>query len=270
MNKSITCCFTGHRTLPENQLCELANRLEETLEELIRDKGVRIFKAGGALGFDTCAALTVIRLKQRHPDIRLVLVLPCEDQTRYWNAHDKAVYNEILQRADEALYIARRAYRGCMHARNRRLVEQSAWCVCYLTQARGGSRYTVNYARKKGLNVINLAEPPGREETAISHAPAFSQTPAARPEPVGRPFFENAVSSKDACGKTAFREPDLLNASPQKSAPRFYPEGSPPWPRLATLKMTIDAPDVCSPDFRARIAARNKNAPRLKRKPRKK
>ena len=47
-----TCCFTGHRKIPEEEREQLARRLEATVEELIR-AGVRYFVAGGALGFDT-------------------------------------------------------------------------------------------------------------------------------------------------------------------------------------------------------------------------
>ena len=46
---------------------------------------------------------------------------------------------------------------GCMHKRNRHLVDNSSVCVCYLTKDSGGTAYTVRYARKRGLEVINLA-----------------------------------------------------------------------------------------------------------------
>lgn len=49
--------------------------------------------------------------------------------------------------------------RGCMHERNRRLVDNSAVCVCYLTQPAGGTHYTVEYARRQGLSIINLGSP---------------------------------------------------------------------------------------------------------------
>ena len=40
------------------------------------------YGAGGALGFDTLAAQTVLDMKKEYPQLRLILVLPCEDQTR--------------------------------------------------------------------------------------------------------------------------------------------------------------------------------------------
>lgn len=48
--------------------------------------------------------------------------------------------------------------RGCMHKRNRHLVDNSSACISYLTENKGGTFYTVNYAKSKGVEVINIAE----------------------------------------------------------------------------------------------------------------
>ena len=45
-----------------------------------------------------------------------------------------------------------------MHKRNRYLVDNSSVCICYLTEATGGTAYTVDYAQTKNLTVINLGE----------------------------------------------------------------------------------------------------------------
>lgn len=73
--ESRTACFTGHRELPTDDLPEISKRLEDTLVKLI-EQGYRYFGAGGALGFDTLAAQVVLRLRERYPQIRLILVLP--------------------------------------------------------------------------------------------------------------------------------------------------------------------------------------------------
>ena len=44
-----------------------------------------------------------------------------------------------------------------MQKRNRYLVDHSGTCVCYLTSAKGGTAYTVNYTKQKGLRIIHLA-----------------------------------------------------------------------------------------------------------------
>ena len=42
--------------------------------------------------------------------------------------------------------------------RNRHLVDNSSACISYLTENKGGTFYTVNYAKSKGVEVINIAE----------------------------------------------------------------------------------------------------------------
>ena len=156
MGNPITCCFTGHRSIPVAERTEIAQRLAEEIQELVR-QGVKYFGAGGALGFDTLAAKTVLSLKTQYPHIKLILVLPCRDQADRWNVYDKKVYNDILERADKLVYTAEQYASGCMHRRNRHLVEHSDVCVCYCTKNYGGTAYTVNYAIQRGLRVINLA-----------------------------------------------------------------------------------------------------------------
>ena len=81
--KQKTCCFTGHRDIPLGDYQLIFDKTEEMVERLIK-KGYLYFGAGGALGFDTIAALAVLKLKEHYPDIRLILVLPCRFQTRGW------------------------------------------------------------------------------------------------------------------------------------------------------------------------------------------
>ena len=155
--KNRTACFTGHRELPTENLPEISKRLEDTLLTLI-EQGYCYFGAGGALGFDTLAAQTVLRLRERYPQIRLILVLPCLNQTRGWQQADVDIYEELKRRADKVTYTSESYFRGCMQKRNRHLADNSSACICYLTKSAGGTAYTVNYARRSGLQVINMAE----------------------------------------------------------------------------------------------------------------
>jgi uncharacterized phage-like protein YoqJ len=156
-NKDQTCCFTGHRKIPPEQSEKIAGRLKTVLIQLI-ESGIRYFGAGGALGFDTLAAQTVLELKGQYPQIRLILVLPCPEQTRGWKAEDVAVYEDIKARCDKVVYTSQSYTNGCMFRRNRHLVDESSVCVCWLTEPAGGTAYTVRYARENGLRIMNLAE----------------------------------------------------------------------------------------------------------------
>lgn len=122
------------------------------------EQGYHYFGCGGALGFDTLAAQTVLRLREIYPEIRLILVLPCRNQTRGWKQDDVAEYDRIMKAADKVTYTSEQYYSGCMHKRNRHLVDYSSLCICYLTEQSGGTAYTVNYAQSQGLKIINVAE----------------------------------------------------------------------------------------------------------------
>ncbi|MCL2507666.1 MAG: DUF1273 domain-containing protein [Oscillospiraceae bacterium] len=154
--KNQTCCFTGHRNIPANKYATIQKRLESEIVNLIH-QDVRNFCTGGALGFDTMAALAVLKLKEEFPHIRLILILPCKNQTVGWNEADKKIYGQILRQADKAVYTSENYFNGCMQKRNRDLVVNSGVCICYLTSEKGGTFYTVNYAKQQGLRVVNLA-----------------------------------------------------------------------------------------------------------------
>ena len=134
-----------------------AVRLRRVIEEQIK-AGIVFYGAGGAGGFDTLAAQIVLDMKKEYPQLRLILVLPCEGQTRGWRSEDIAVYEDIKRRSDKVVYVSREYTPDCMHRRNRHLVDHSGTCICYLTRSTGGTAYTVDYARKKGLRIINMAE----------------------------------------------------------------------------------------------------------------
>lgn len=135
----------------------LARRLKTIIIDMI-ESGYQYFGAGGALGFDTLAAQTVLDLKRNYPHIKLIFVLPCLSQSDRWSPHDKEIYEHIKTAADKVVYTSCEYFKGCMHKRNRHLVDNSAACICYLAKNEGGTAYTVEYAKSKNLFVINIAE----------------------------------------------------------------------------------------------------------------
>jgi uncharacterized phage-like protein YoqJ len=151
-----TVCFTGHRHIPDHLYLPLRNALETAIEEQIM-LGADRFLAGGALGFDTLAALTVLLMRRKYPHIRLELILPCPQQTKGWAENDVALYEQILEQADHYSYISTSYYAGVLQLRNCALVEKSQVCIAYLTNSHGGgTAFTAAHALKNGLELINL------------------------------------------------------------------------------------------------------------------
>ena len=155
--REISACFTGHRRLTQEKLPGLTLRLDRVLEALYR-RGFRRFFTGGALGFDTLAAQRVLNLQTRFPDVRLILSLPCGDQSRSWQIRDQYEWLRLRYAADEVRILAPAYYPGCMQVRNRYMVERSAICVCCLSHMKNsGTASTVAYALQQEIPVLNLA-----------------------------------------------------------------------------------------------------------------
>lgn len=156
-NNVTTVCFTGHRRISYTDAVRLPALLEEVLISLI-DRGATVFRAGGAIGFDTVAALKVLELRERYPHIRLELILPCRNQTERWEETAVRTYHYILERADSYRYLFDAYFEGCMQERDRRLVEGSDVCVTFCNRSRSGTAYTFALALRSGVEVINVCD----------------------------------------------------------------------------------------------------------------
>lgn len=145
------CALTGHRKLT-GELDEAL--LQNVLEDLIKG-GCDCFLCGMAVGFDMVAAEKIIALKSKYP-VKLTACLPYRDQSEIFRRESKDRYDKILQNCDEVEVLSEIYTAGCMHYRDRYMVENSDVVLCFLRQKKGGTYYTVNYARKIGKKVIEL------------------------------------------------------------------------------------------------------------------
>ncbi len=162
--KHQACFFTGHRDIVGVN-AEDTERLQETVRgwldrqvESMVYQGFSTFLCGGARGFDLLAAAAVLHAKQvYHPTLRLVLLLPCREQTRGWNERDLALHLAVLQRA-ESYYLQQDYDRSCMHRRNRLLVDCAITGVAYYDEKkeRSGTGMTVRYAEGCGVPMVFL------------------------------------------------------------------------------------------------------------------
>ena len=152
-----TCCFTGHREIPEKDLPGILERTEQTVRRLI-ERGVVFFGVGGAIGYDTEAAKLLFRLRATdYPQIKVILVYPFEGFTSRWSDEQRAEYARLLPQYDKAVCVAQRASREAYLERDRHLVDSSAYCIAYCTRNSGGTAYTVRYAHQQGVTVFNTA-----------------------------------------------------------------------------------------------------------------
>ena len=166
MDSNNTACFTGHRSqkLPwrfneEDERCSIMKTtLRAEIEKAIQ-KGYKTFLCGMALGFDMICAETVLDLKRKYTYIKIIGALPCRTQDIKWIPKDRERYKNLLQQLDDIRCIYD-TYIGpeCMLERNRYMVDNSSLMIALFNGLSGGTKSTIDYARKQGLEVV-IIEP---------------------------------------------------------------------------------------------------------------
>ena len=155
--RSKTCCFTGHQDLEPWDWPKVQARLKWQMWPLISD-GVLYFSVGGARGFDMLAAEFMLDTRDTAQNkLRIISVLPLPDYRADWLEEDFRRQQEIIRRSDKVVYVSRENEKGAYFARNRKLVDGSAYCISYCRRLTGGTAYTVRYAMKQGILVFNTS-----------------------------------------------------------------------------------------------------------------
>ena len=147
-----SCFFIGHREADER----LLPRLELVIDRLIREDGVRYFYVGGYGGFDRLATAAVRRMKQKYPDITLMLVLPyhpAERPTEAPDGFDGTYHPDGLESTPKRYAIVRA---------NRIMVDTCDWLVCYVRHGASNSRKLLDYAEHLNnmglIQIVNVAK----------------------------------------------------------------------------------------------------------------
>ena len=149
------CCFTGHRRIAPEHINAIDNLVLRSVDYAYKN-GCRNFYAGGAVGFDTVAAKAVLLFKISHPDVRLILLLPCVDQEKSWSQSQKSTYYYILRSADEIEYVSEEYTASCMRQRNAALAERADIMIAYCVNHNSGAGQTVRMAQRLGKTVYNI------------------------------------------------------------------------------------------------------------------
>ena len=170
MTRAKVCCFTGHR--PETlfsdcEETEIYERIYAAVEDAVFD-GYVDFSCGGCRGGVFLFGEAVVALKEKYSEIRLVCVLPFRGQAEYWSNEDRDRYADLLDNADEVICLHDSFKKGCMHERNRYMVDRSSLLVSAFNGTKGGTEFTFNYAKKQGLRIVNVLTLIGEEDFQLS------------------------------------------------------------------------------------------------------
>ncbi len=147
-------CFAYHKEIPVYPLGYTIKKLQERIESLI-SMGVVEFISGGNIGFDTIAALAVIILKEKYPEIKLTFILP---HYQFLNTENpNYLLNIIINEADIVIYTAEEYYDNCEEERNIEIVDRCYYCLCCIGEEVGEINEMIVYAKNSGLKIFNIS-----------------------------------------------------------------------------------------------------------------
>ncbi len=163
INPDNTCCFTGYR--PEKlpwrydessiRCVRLKKKLYDIIDALYFS-GIRHFICGMAKGSDMFFAEAVLKLREKYHDITLEAAIPCQTQTRSWSEKDIERYNRLLDMCDYKTMVQKEYTKDCMLKRNKYMVKNSSVLVAVFDGQSGGTSFTINYAKKRRLEIIQI------------------------------------------------------------------------------------------------------------------
>ena len=150
-----TVSFFGHREV--ERAAEIESKLNKLLHDLITQKEYVEFLIGRDGEFDLLAVSSIRRAVKQYGcgNTSLILVLPYmkaeyrDNEQSYLSYYDEV---EICAESSEA------HYKSAIQVRNRCMVARSDLVVCCIQHKSGGAYRTMQYAKKQGKQVRNLAD----------------------------------------------------------------------------------------------------------------
>ena len=161
-----SCCFTGHRPnkLPwryneEDPRCHALKCRMADAVELAYEQGFRHFLCGMAQGCDLYFCECVLALREKYSDVTIEAAIPCPTQADAWPAAEQERYAKLVGACDFETLVSARYTSSCMQRRDRYMVDHASLLIAAFDGSTGGTRYTVEYALRRGLTIVDLSIP---------------------------------------------------------------------------------------------------------------
>ncbi|MBQ9349316.1 MAG: DUF1273 family protein [Oscillibacter sp.] len=158
-----SCCFTGHRPdkLPwrynetDPRCMALKERITNAVEAACRE-GYRHFLCGMAAGCDLYFCEAVLNLRQIRPEVTVEAAIPCPTQADDWPSEQRRRYERLVAACDYQTMVSQVYTPQCMLRRDRYMVDHAALLIAAFNGTPGGTRYTLEYAMRRGLEIVDL------------------------------------------------------------------------------------------------------------------
>ena len=102
---------------------------------------------------DIMAAEAVLELQKEYPEVTLEIAVPFEAQATKWAADYRTRWQECIDRADVVTVLSHEYTKSCLFVRNLYLVTQADILLACLDGQEGGTKNTVEYAKRNGCRV---------------------------------------------------------------------------------------------------------------------
>ena len=139
---NLSCTFFGHRDCGE----DIMPKLYSNIEQIIAEKGCKVFYVGNHGNFDAMASKLLQILKQKY-EIKVYIVLaymPITKTRKY--RHDTLLPEEIAGVPPKYAIIYR----------NKWMIEKSDFVITYVRNDFGGAASSKEYAVSKNKKIIEL------------------------------------------------------------------------------------------------------------------
>ena len=136
---------------------EIKPLLEKAINDAIAD-GYITFITGMAMGVDIWAAEIVLEKKKSSKDLHLICALPHPNFESRRSITEKMRFNKIIKKADIVKKISDHYFTGCYQVRNEWMVDRANLVIAVFNGQKSGTKNTIDYAKRKGVNVINVLE----------------------------------------------------------------------------------------------------------------
>ncbi len=151
--------ITGHR--PDklggyNNFTNLSAPLKFQMSMFFQNKAPARIISGMAVGVDQGAVEMALNL-----DIKVTAMLPCVNQGKLWPYTIQCHYHDLLEqierRGGQVNFVSLEEYTvGCMHRRNREIIENSTELLAVWDGTKGGTKDCIKLGRSAGISITIL------------------------------------------------------------------------------------------------------------------
>ena len=94
-----------------------------------------------------------------YPEVTVEAAIPCPTQADAWPEAERRRYRELVAKCDMETMVSDTYSSACMQRRDRYMVDHAMLLIAAFDGTAGGTRYTVEYALRRGIEIFDVSIP---------------------------------------------------------------------------------------------------------------